>query len=433
MGLYDEAMDTLYRATWDYAWHSAAYFELAQISCIQGDFVRALHQVNESLSTNRRNHRAISLKASILRKQGQANDAIPILTTMLEQDPLNFRGMNELYLSYKASGNTQAARKLLADLNEKMRGFDQNYLEVAVGYLNEGMLAEADNMLNRFEGENPIVHYYLGFIADKKGDKVQAKRQFALGQSLPEEGCFPFRLETVNVLKKAIEYDNRDGKAYYYLGNILYQKQPEVAIAHWESATKRDPQLAMAFRNLGWGYYRHHKDIPKAIAHYERALALENNEAILYEELDRLYELNNSPIEARLKIFEGHNDVVKRRDDAFIRQIGVLTLAGEADKSVEYLKDKVFSYREGSSQVRETIIDAHLSLGMKYLDEQKNQEALEQFLIARSRTRKQARTDSETGIYRCTILLPGRTRRWARHRKQRSMMSWHQKVIIPKE
>ena len=152
--------------------------------------------------------------------------------------------------------------------------------------------------------------------------------------------------------------------------------------SHWQSATKRDPQLAMAFRNLGWGYYRHQRDIPEAIAHYERALALENSEAILYEELDRLYELNNSPIAARLKIFEGHNDVAKRRDDAFIRQIGVLTLAGKADKSVEYLKDKVFSYREGSSRVRETIIDAHLSLGMKYLDEQKNQEALEQFLKA---------------------------------------------------
>ena len=32
LDLYDEAIDTLYRATWDYAYHSAAYFELAQIS-----------------------------------------------------------------------------------------------------------------------------------------------------------------------------------------------------------------------------------------------------------------------------------------------------------------------------------------------------------------------------------------------------------------
>ena len=34
--LYDEAIDTLYRATWDYAYHSAAYLELARISCLKG-------------------------------------------------------------------------------------------------------------------------------------------------------------------------------------------------------------------------------------------------------------------------------------------------------------------------------------------------------------------------------------------------------------
>ena len=36
LGLYDEAIDTLYSATWDYAWHSAAYLELARISLIKG-------------------------------------------------------------------------------------------------------------------------------------------------------------------------------------------------------------------------------------------------------------------------------------------------------------------------------------------------------------------------------------------------------------
>ena len=37
------------------------------------------------------------------------------------------------------------------------------------------------------------------------------------------------------------------------------------------------------------------------------------------------------------------------RDDAFVRQIGVLTLAGKPEKSVEYLQGKKFSYREGTS------------------------------------------------------------------------------------
>lgn len=66
--LYHEAIDTLYRANWDYTFHSAAYFKLVQISCLRDDFEKGLYQINESLSTNTRNTRAIGLKASIQRK-----------------------------------------------------------------------------------------------------------------------------------------------------------------------------------------------------------------------------------------------------------------------------------------------------------------------------------------------------------------------------
>ncbi len=381
MGLYSEAIDTLYRATWDYAYHSAAYFELAQISCIMGDYQKALHQINESLSTNMKNNRAHSLKASIQRKLGEYDAAKETLAEVLSIDPLNFRAINEQVLVCNALGDSQEARKVLEDFYSKMRDFNQNYLELAVGYLNDGMLDEAESVLLGFDGEDPIVDYYLGYILVQKGDKNQADQYFSLAREHSEDYCFPFRLETVNVLQAALAQNPHDSKAYYFLGNILYDKQPEKAIEYWEKAVEKSP-LAMAYRNLGWGYYRHYKDIGKAIPNYELAIDLDNSNAIFYTELDMLYELNNSPIETRLKIFEGNQDAVYQRDDAFIRQITVLTLSGNADKSVEYLEGKQFSYREGTSKVRETIIDAHLKLGMKYFDEKSYEKALEQFLMA---------------------------------------------------
>ena len=95
-----------------------------------------------------------------------------------------------------------------------------------------------------------------------------------------------------------------------------------------------------------------------------------------------LYELNNSPIEKRLKLFQGQNDVVKQRDDSFIRQIAVLNMAGQPEKALEYLDGVEFVYREGSSRIRETVIDAQLMLGKKYLTESDFQKALEYFLKA---------------------------------------------------
>jgi len=53
-----------------------------------------------------------------------------------------------------------------------------------------------------------------------------------------------------------------------------------------------------------------------------------------FNELDNLYEMSNSPIEKRSKLFEGSNEYVKKRDDSFMRQITVLTLAGDPARAV---------------------------------------------------------------------------------------------------
>jgi tetratricopeptide (TPR) repeat protein len=382
MELYDEAVDTLYRATWDYAYHSAAYLELARISSLKGDMQKALNQVNESLSTNSRNNSSMGLKSSILRRLGNYKEAMEALAGLPENDPLDFRAGNEKYLILKESGETQSAEKALSDLKLKMRNFEQNYLELGIAYLNDGLTAEAEEIFKRYTGKNPLICYYHGFIQDKKGNKTEAAKRFKEGSDLPVDYVFPFRLETINVLKLVSEYYPDDAKPMYYLGNLLYDKQADMAIEAWENAVKLDPSLAIAHRNLGWGYYHHHGNGLKAIASYEKAMSLEKDEPVYYEELDALYEMGNAPVEKRLALFEGRNDVVSKRDDAFARQITVLTLAGKPEKSVEYLTGRKFNYREGSSRVRDIIIDAHLMLGKKYFGEMNYNKALEEFLLA---------------------------------------------------
>jgi len=380
--LYDETADTLYRATWDYAWHSAAYLELARISCLKGDFQKALGQVNESLSTNAVNNSAINLKASLKRKLGDFDGATTTLAGITEKDPLDFRAGNENYLLAKASGNTQASEELLVSLNRKMRDFDQNYLELAVGYLNDGLFTECEDVLLRFKGKNQMISYYLGYLHDKKGNRSEAEKYFKEASSQTVDYGFPFRLEDVKVLNLAAKYDPNDSKPFYYLGNLLYDKQPQKAIDNWEIAVKLDPSLAIAWRNLGWGYYQHSQDIPKAINAYEKAFALKKDEPVYYAELDPLYEISNAPIEKRALLFAGSNEIVRQRDDAFVREIMVLNLAGKPEKAVEYLNKSIFHFREGSSRVRDITVDAHLLLGKKYLTEKKNEQALEQFLAA---------------------------------------------------
>jgi tetratricopeptide (TPR) repeat protein len=382
MGLYSEAEDTLYRATWDYAYHSAAYFELAGISCIRGNYQKALDQINESLSTNTKNNTAVWLKAAIQRKLGDYKGALVTLGELPSIDPLDFKIGNEYYLINKESGNTQAANTILADLNRKMRDYEENYLGTAVGYVNTGLLKEADEILKRFKGSYPIVDYYLGYIQDKSGNRDAAAGYFKSASGKSTDYVFPFRLETLKVLNTALKYNPADGKAFYYKGNILYDRQPAKAMECWEQAVKADQELSIAYRNLGWGYYQFKGDGIKAIEAYEKAVALNKDEPMYYNELDQLYEMSNASVEKRMKLFEGSNETVKKRDDSFLRQISILTLAGYPDRAVDYLTGRTFSYVEGSSNAMNIILNAHLLLGKKYLNEKKYTEALDQFMQA---------------------------------------------------
>ncbi|MBG0858006.1 MAG: DUF5107 domain-containing protein [Bacteroidales bacterium] len=379
LGLYDEAIDTLYRATWDYACHSAAYLELARISSIRGDLVKALSQAEESLRTNSLNNSAINLKASIQRRMGYRDGALETLAHILATDPLDFRACNESYLLAKQAGDTKKAESGLNELARKMRDFDQNYLELAVGYINDGMLAEAEDVLRRYKGKNPEISYYLGYINDKNGNRNEAEKYFREGSALPVDYCFPYRLESVKVFEIALKYNPGDPKPNYYLGNLFYDRQPQKAISHWERAVELDPAFAIAHRNLGWAYYQTNHDIPAAIKAYENAVRYKKDDPVYYAELDPLYELNNTPVETRAKLFEGSNDVATMRDDSFIRQILVYVLSGQSDKALEYLNNRYFGYREGSSRVADVTVDAYLMSGRNYLARKEFKKALEQF------------------------------------------------------
>ena len=379
LNLLAEAENIFYRATWDYAFHSAAYFQLAELSCAKNDFTKALHQINESLWTNGRNNSAITLKASIQRRMGDFEGAIATLNVIAGADPLDFRIKNEYYLIAKESGNNRKADNLIVSLNKEMRDYDDNYLTLAIGYLNNGLLAEAENALRRFKGNNPFFNYYLGYIFDRYGDNVEALKYFRSAANQSVDYIFPYRLGTVDVLNTALKYNPTDGNAYYFLGNILYEKQPEAAMENWENAIQQNPELAIAYRNLGWGYYHHYDNIPEAIARYEKAIALNKGEALYFTELSELYERNNVPIETRIKIFEGNTDVVKNRDDSYQWFIENLILTGEAEQAVELLAGANFAYQEGSSRARNIRINANLIMGKQYFEKKEYKKALDYF------------------------------------------------------
>ncbi|KPK37396.1 MAG: hypothetical protein AMJ65_14670, partial [Phycisphaerae bacterium SG8_4] len=388
-GQFDEAADAFYRATWDYAFHSPAYYQLAELSCRKGDFTSALEQIDHSLSTNALNTKALNVKAAILRKLGRFDEAKQIATDILTVDPLDFMAMKELSLGQIALGRQKRGKRALADLERKLGGQVESYLELAVEYGNAGLWDEAIEVLSRpvanklqFAGTYPMVHYYLGYFHRQNGDETDASRHFSQAAKMPMDYCFPFRLESIEVLNCAIQNNPDDARAYYYLGNLLYDLQPQEAIALWERSREKDDSLAIVHRNLGWAYYRSDGDIPKAVASYEKAVARNRKDARLYFELDCLYEAGNAPLDRRLALFENNHETVVQRNDSFLREIMVLMLAGRYDESLDFLANNHFHVREGGGHIHDVYVDGHLLRGLRYLKAGKFDEALKDFHAA---------------------------------------------------
>ena len=377
---YDAAIDTLYRATWDKAWFSAAYFELAGISILNGRFEEALGHLDHAISMNTINPEYYALKSAVMRHLGDMTGATMNAGRAWELDPLHHMAAFELLLT-----GAITSPEFTSVLNDNR----ENYLELATGYMDAGLYEEADGVVQMALNSEktglssyPILLYYGAWLKEKSGDEKLAREYYASAAKASTDYAFPFRFETIQVLEAAIEHNRNDARAWYYMGNILYDHQPGRAIDCWKQAVSLDPGLAIAFRNLGWGYYRYLDDMEGAIGYYEQAVGLNSGEPRYYLELDMLYALNNEPLKKRYDLFATHHDVVQEREDSYLRELEVLLLNGETDNVLHSMDQHTFLRQEGVVHLHDIFVDAQLLKGWELLQSGEDEKALEHFLLA---------------------------------------------------
>jgi len=383
-GRLEEAFTECYRATWSMPWRGPAYYCLAEIATAHGDHAAALDFTERALEANALNVRALALKASLLRRLGRAQEALAVVAEAQRRtDPLDVRLMAERWL---AGASAEARREFL----DAMRAHSATALETAAEYANAGLWSEGARVLAELEASekgkvSPLVYYYLGYFAEELGQTDQAGRYYALAEKAPPDYVFPFQHEVIDILGRAMERNPHDARAPYYLGNLLYDWQPERAVKLWEKSAALDGSFPVVLRNLGIAYARAARgsDLKRAIAYLEKAISLPQKYALHFAELDALYEAAGLEPEKRLAVLERNHDVVAERDDALAREISLKVVVGKYDDAIRLMTGRRFSVWEGGSlHVADDWTDAHLLRGHQHRVAGRYREALRDYETA---------------------------------------------------
>jgi tetratricopeptide (TPR) repeat protein len=227
-----------------------------------------------------------------------------------------------------------------------------------------------------------MVYYYLGYFLGKIGDEDKARKYYAMASQMPPDYCFPFRWESMDVLRHALKVNPEDSKAYYYLGNLLFDHQPDEAMKLWEKSVELDDHFALSHRNLGLAYARIQNDVSRAIESMEKAQAFAPSEPRLYYELDLMYEAGGISPDKRLALLAENHEIVKKRDDALSREIGLLVQLGDYDRALELLQTHHFHVWEGGGRIHNVYVDAHLLRGLKSFSPGNYESSLRSFISA---------------------------------------------------
>jgi tetratricopeptide (TPR) repeat protein len=382
-----QAREAFERTAWDQGHRAAALHQLAELSLTERDYARALSELEDALAVDAASERARAFQATALRHLGRTAEAQQAAATASAGDPFAFLAWNEKVLALRARGRQAAADAQLAGLTARMRGDVESYLELAADYEDVTLWDEAVDVLQRaadLPGPSgqpyPMVSYHLAYAFEQQGHGAEAARRATRAALLPPDYCFPFRFESVAVLRAALRRDPRDARAWYYLGNLLYERQPDAAIEAWERSRGLDPQSALVHRNLGWAYRWTEHDLPKAIASYEQAHDLDPRDGRIAVELDESDQFVDAPLEARLASLR--RSQAGLLSDGLAREALILTSLGRYDQALDLLEHTRFHVEELAGALHDAFVDAHLLRGLQRLGAKDATGALADFTAA---------------------------------------------------
>jgi len=344
-GKDDEGYDAFYKAAWSSEQQDKGFYYLAAIDARHGRIKRALEHVERSLVKNAHNVKARGLKAYLLRRMGETQEALAQVQDNLKLDSFDFVSGNERIL---LEGDERGEKRQA--LNRLMRDFAENYLMAARDYAEWGAYGEAIGLLDSCTKEWPMLFYYKAYYrkqVQSEGTEAAIASLLAQAEGCRPDYCFPNKPEDIAVLCFALRRGCH-AKAPYYLGCLYYDKlQWWESVKLWEMSAQADDAFPTVHRNLALAYYNKRKEPERAKQELEKAFALNPADVRIFLELDQLHKKLGWSFEERLADYEAHTELLEERDDLYIEYITLVNLTGNHKKAYDCIMGHKFHPWEG--------------------------------------------------------------------------------------
>jgi tetratricopeptide (TPR) repeat protein len=339
---------------------------LARLDARQGDVTGALRMLSEALSERPRMVRAGGLEVALLRSSGAVEKARERLDYWRHLDPTS----SLLWLESVKLGRREDEQKLWRHLSAD----PQRVLEIAVDYIGAGLYRDALDLLSRDyppidpdeaepgtprPQENPLVVYYRAYCHLQL--KESAREDLDRASHLPTRYVFPYRPETMTVLRAAVEANPGDATARFLLGSEYMSGGMTIeAVREWEAARRINPRIPVLHRNLGRTLLVVNHDEQKALEVFREGISSDPGNVELYTGISQTLGILRRPAAERVEALEKYPDRAHLPTPLVFDLALSLAESGRFNEARSMFKDRFFEREEGGTNVRQVFLEVQL-------------------------------------------------------------------------
>ena len=322
---------------------------------------------------------------------GRKAEAVRLASRNLETDPLDIFARGLLRLARAEPEDDTLASfvgrnpRSVLDLAVEFTRLGQERTALAV--LDEFALRETEAKL---VGQDPIVWYWGAYLNSRQGREAGADACLKKAREMSPDGVFPYRRETLPVLRWALARQSRDGHAALYLGHLLFSLGAhDEGRLFWRRAADLGASRAIAFRALGMASRQLDNNLERALDFLAQAHRADPADAIVARDLAGLW-MNRADREAtperKRQAWDSARETLRGALDGGRCRADFVALLARAQNRLGRFEDTArlldqvrVTIWEGGREVHDLFLEAHLELGEAHAAAGRAGEALTEF------------------------------------------------------